>query len=115
MTKNDLAIITNPDMYIFLELGTKGVNFYISNRCTNAKNKYLKNYDPKQESKFIIYLDNLYSYAMSKFFLTSGFKSIDPTEFNLNQYTSNNSKERVLERLILDIQKNYDSYTMTIL
>ena len=42
---------------------------------SKANNKYLKSYDPKQESKSITYLDenNLYGYAMSKF-LTSGFK-----------------------------------------
>ena len=41
-----------------------------------------------------IYLDanNLYSYAMSKFLPTSGFKWIDPKEFDLNKYTSNSSK-----------------------
>ena len=34
---------------------------------------------------------------MSKFFPTSGFKSIDPKEFDLNKYTSNNSKECIFE------------------
>ena len=49
--------------------------------------KYLKSYDPKQESKHIIYLDvnNLYGFAMSKFFPISGFKWIDPNVFNLNK------------------------------
>ena len=38
----------------------------------------------------MIYLDvnNLYGYAMSKFLTTSGFKRIDPKEFDLNKYTS---------------------------
>ena len=41
-----------------------------------ANNKYLKFYDPKQESKQIIYLDTnmLYGYPMSKFPPTSTFK-----------------------------------------
>ena len=41
-----------------------------------ANNKYLKSYDPKQESKHIIYLgaNNLYVYAMSKSLPTSRFK-----------------------------------------
>ena len=41
-----------------------------------------------EESKHIIYLDanNLYSYAMSKFPATTGFKWIDPKEFDLNKY-----------------------------
>ena len=59
----------------------------------------MKSYDPKQESKHIIYLDwnNLYDYAMSKFLLTNGFEWIDPKEFDLNKYTSNSPKGCVLE------------------
>ena len=34
---------------------------------------------------------------MSKFLPTSGFKWIDPKEFNLNKYTSNSSKGCVLK------------------
>ena len=39
-----------------------------------------------QESKYIIYLDanNLYGYVISIFFPASGFKLIDPKEFDLN-------------------------------
>ena len=37
------------------------------------------------------------SYAMSKFLPTSGFKWIDSKEFDLNKYTSNSSKGKVLE------------------
>ena len=49
---------------------------YISNKYSKANNKYLKSYDPKQESKHIIYLDAniLYCYAMFNFLPTSGFK-----------------------------------------
>ena len=59
----------------------------------------MKSYDPKQESKHIIYLDanNFYGYAMSKYLPTSRFKWIDPKEFDLNKYTSNSSKGCVLE------------------
>ena len=72
---------------------------YISNRYSKANNKYLKSYDPKQKSKHIIYLDanNLYDYAVSKFLPTSGFKWIDPKEFDLNKYTNNSLKGCVLE------------------
>ena len=46
-----------------------------------ANNKY----DPKQESRLIMYLDanNFYGYAMSKFLSKSSFKWTDPKEFNL--------------------------------
>ena len=45
-------------------------------RYSKVNNNYLKSYDPKKESKHIIYLDtnNLYGYAMSKFLPKSGFK-----------------------------------------
>ena len=86
-------------MNLFFEKRMKGGVSYISNRNSKAKNKYLKSYDPKQESKHIVYLNanNLCSYAMSKFLLTSVFKWIDPKEFNLNKYTTNSSKGCALE------------------
>ena len=91
MTKVELELVTDPGMYILFEKGMRGGISYISNRYSKGNNKYLKFYDPKKESKHIIYLDanNLHSYAMSKFLPTSGFKGIDPKEFDLNKYTSN--------------------------
>ena len=99
MTKIKLELIPYPDMYIFFKIDTRGGISCISNRCSKANNKYLKSYDPKQESKHIIYLDanNLYGYAMSKFHPTSGFKQKDPKEFALNKYNSNSSKGCVVE------------------
>ena len=68
MTKSKLELISDPDMYISFEKGMRGGVNYISNRYSEANNKYLKSYHPKQESKHIIYLgaNNLYGYAMSK-------------------------------------------------
>ena len=62
MTKIELELITDPGMFIFFEKGTAGRISYISNRYSKANNKYLKFYDPKQESNHSIYLDenNLY-------------------------------------------------------
>ena len=52
-------------MYLFFEKGLRGGVSYISKRYSKANNKYLKFHDPKQESKYVIYLDvdNLYGYA----------------------------------------------------
>ena len=99
MTKVELELITYPDMYIFFEKSMRGGVSYISNRYSKSNNKYLKSYDPKQESRHSIYLDanNLYGYAMSKFLPTRGFKWIDPKEFDLKKYTSNSSKGFALE------------------
>ena len=69
MTKIKLELIPDPDMCIFFEKGTIGGISYICYRYTKANNKYLKFYDPKQESNHVVYLDvnNLYGYAMSFF------------------------------------------------
>ena len=99
MTKVELELIPDPDMYVFFEKDTRDRGSYIYNRYSKANNKYLKSCDPKQESKHIIYLDahNLYDYAMPKFLPASGFKWIDPKELDLNKYTSKSSEECVLE------------------
>ena len=99
MTKAELELIPDPDMYIFFGKGTTGGVSYISNRYSKANNKYLKSYDRKQESNPIIFSDTsyLYAYAMSKFLLITGFKWIDPKKFDLNKYTRNSSKGCVLE------------------
>ena len=81
MTKTLLELIPDPDMYIFFGKGTRGGISYISNRYSKANNKYLKSYEPKEESKYLD-ANNLYGYAMSKFLLTSGFNWIHPKEFD---------------------------------
>ena len=95
MTKVELELIPDPNIYIFLEK-IREVQFLI---FLIANNKYLKYYHPKQESRHIIYLDanNLVGYVMSKFLPTSAFKWIDPKEFDLNKYTSNSLKGCVFE------------------
>ena len=88
MTKMELELIANSDLYILFEKGTKGG---ISNKfLINILKAYKKSqlYDQKQESQHIIYLDayNLYDYATSKCFRTNKFKWIDPKKFDLNNY-----------------------------
>ena len=99
MTKIKLELFLDPDIYIFFEKYTKSGISYISIRYSKANKKYLKSYDPKQESKDIIYLheNNSMWLSMSKLFPTSVFKWIDPKESDLNKYSSNNFKECVSE------------------
>ena len=99
MTKIKLEFIPDLDMYIFFEKCTRGRISHVSNRYSKAKNKYLKFYDTKRESKNNIYLDanKLYGYVMSKIIPTSGFERIDPKEFDLNKHTVKRPKRCVLE------------------
>ena len=99
MAKVELEPIPDPDIFILFEKDMRGEIFNISNSYSNIHNKYLKPYDPKQNSKHILYLDvnNLYSYVVSKFLPTSRFKWIEPKALNLKKYTSNSSKGCILE------------------
>ena len=55
--KFELELISDADMYLSFEKGMGDRFSYISKRYRKANNKYLKSYNPKQESKHIIYLD----------------------------------------------------------
>ena len=94
-------------MQLFLEKGMRGGVAFIYKRYSKVNNKYLKSYDPKQESNHVIYLytNNFYGYAMLKFLRTDGFKGTDSKEFDLNNYHRNSSKVCVLE-VDLDYPKN---------
>ena len=115
MIKVELELIPDPDIHLFFEKDMEDGVSYISKKYNKANNKYLKSHNSKQESKSIIYLDpnNLYGYVISSFLRTSGFKWVDPKDFDLNKYTSNSSKGCVSE-VILNILKNYANYTMII-
>ena len=66
MTKVELDLLLDVDMYFFFEKEIKGGAFYISKRYSKANNKYLTSYDPKKPANYNTYLDkiNLYGYAL---------------------------------------------------
>ena len=69
MTKVELGLISDSDMYLCFEKGMRDGVSYISKNTVKTNNKYLiTSYDPKNSTKYITYLDkkNLHGYAMSK-------------------------------------------------
>ena len=66
MTDIKLELRTYVDMFQFIEKGMRGGASYIENCYGKANNKYIKEYDEKAPSKYIMYLDanNLYRYAL---------------------------------------------------
>ena len=52
-TKVEIELITDPGMYIFFEKAMRGGVFNISNRYSKANNKYLKSYNPKEQSNIL--------------------------------------------------------------
>ena len=71
-----LELLHDQDMLLMVEKGIPGGVSMISTRYGKTNNKYMKEYDPSEPSKYIIYLDanNLYGWAMSKKLPTHGFK-----------------------------------------
>ena len=53
MTKVELKLISDPDVFIFFEKGMRGGVSYISNRYSKAGNMYLKSYDPNKNQNIL--------------------------------------------------------------
>ena len=102
MTNIKLELMTDIDMFQFIEKGMRGGTSYIANRYGEANNKYMKTYNEKAPSKYIMYLDanNLYGWAMSQYLPTGNFKWLSQNQIektNLGKYTENSKKGLILE------------------
>ena len=102
MTDIKLELMTDIDMFQFIEKGMRGGVSYICNRYGKANNKYMKTYDEKAPSKYIMYLDanNLYGWAMSQHLPTGGFKWMTKNhidKIDLARYREDSTKGLILE------------------
>ena len=102
-TNVKLELLTDYDMLLIVEEGTRGGICHSIQRYAKAKNKYMKNYDESKESSYIQYLDtnNLCGWAMSQKLPVNGFKWLEDTsEINeefIKNYDANNDKGYSLE------------------
>ena len=102
MTNIKLELMNDIDMFQFIEKGLRGGTAYIANRFGEANNKYMKTYNEKLPTKYIMYLDanNLYGWAMSQYLPTGNFKWLSQKQIkktNLGKYTENSDKGLILE------------------
>ena len=95
-----LELLTDSDMLMMVENGTRGGVSMISNRYSEANNKYMDSYDNTKPSKYIQYLDanNLYGWAMSEKMPYKNFRWVD---------VGNTSVEEVLTKVLLDEDLGY--------
>ena len=112
MTNIKLELMTDIDMFQFIEKGMHSGVSYIANRYGNANNKYMKEYDEKAPSKYIMYLDanNLYGWTMSQYLPTDNFKWMTDKEIsktNLGKYKAD-SKEGLILEVDLEYPKELD-------
>lgn len=68
MTKVELDLNLDVNMYLLFEKGMRHIVLYISKRYSQADNQQLRFYDPKKPKKYITYFDknNLWGYVMAK-------------------------------------------------
>ncbi|XP_068738185.1 uncharacterized protein [Montipora capricornis] len=102
MTNIKLELMTDIDMFQFIEKGMRGGTSYIDNRYGKANNRYMKTYDEKAPSKYIMYLDanNLYGWAMSQYLPTGGFRWLAKNQIDkidLAKYKEDSNKGSILE------------------
>ena len=76
MTGVKLELLSDIDILLMVEKGIRGGISIISNRYGKANNKYMKGFNQKELSKFLMYLDanNLYGWAMSQKLPVHSFK-----------------------------------------
>ena len=81
-TRVSLELLTDSNMYLFVEKGLRGGISMVSHRHAIANNQYMQNFDPSQPDSYLLYLDsnNLYGWAMSQPMPTGGFQWIDYTD-----------------------------------
>ena len=74
----ELELQTNFNMLLMVEEGIRSRMYHAVHRYAKANNKYMNNYDEKEESSYIQYLDenNLYDWATSQKLPVGGFKWI---------------------------------------
>ena len=107
MTGIKLELMTDIDMYQFIEKGMRGGVSYIAHRYSKANNKYMPEYDATKPSKHIMYLDanNLYGLAMSQYLPTGGFKWL--TQKRIDELNIENLKKDSKKGLILEVDLEY--------
>ena len=76
MSGIELELISDIDMYLFVEKRMRGSISFIAKRYSKANNKYMKSYDDSKPNKCVIHLNanNLYGWAMSQYLPYSEFK-----------------------------------------
>lgn len=110
MTKVQLELIDDIDMYLMIESGIRGGISMISNKYAKANNPYLQDYDASQPNEYITYLDanNLYGDAMSRALPTGDFCWM--TEDQLTTFDVMNISDESPTGYILEVDLEYPKH-----
>ena len=90
-TQVELELLTDNDMLLMLEEGTRGGMCQATCGYATANNKYMKNFDKNKESLFLKYLDdnNLYGFPICKILPVDDFKWVDDLSIFTEDFIKN--------------------------
>lgn len=85
-TRIELELLKDINMVLFFDKSIKGGLSQCSKRYSTANNKYMREYNPSEPSRYIMYYDvnNLYGYAMCEYLPTGGFSWVTEEVENFN-------------------------------
>ena len=108
MTNINLELLSDVDKLLMIEKGIRGGISIISNRYGKANNKYMKDFNKMEPSKYLMYVDanNLYGCAMSQKLPVHSFKWMSNKEI---ENLFNNQIVQVWEKMpcILEVDLSY--------
>ena len=83
-TKLELELLTDIDMLLMVEKGTRSGICQAIHRYVKANNKYMKNYDKDIISSYLMYLDanNLYGWEISQKLPINGSKWVEKSRLS---------------------------------
>lgn len=108
-TQVKIELLTDIDMLLFVERGIRGGISQCSKRYCKANNKYMTEYNPNVEAKFLIYLDanNLYGYSMMQHLPLDSFQWCDE-EFSVEKILNISDSSAV--GYIFEVDLDYPEY-----
>ncbi|XP_011875161.1 PREDICTED: uncharacterized protein LOC105566057 [Vollenhovia emeryi] len=99
-TRVNFELLTDIDMFMFVERGIRGGLSQCSNRYARANNKYMQSYDPSKPCSYLMYFDvnNLYGWAMCQPLPYANFRWIeDITNFDASTIAADSTIGYILE------------------
>ncbi|XP_044733269.1 uncharacterized protein LOC123295873 [Chrysoperla carnea] len=98
-TKVELELLTDIDMIMFVEQGTRGGLSQCSNRYAKANNKYMSNYDCNKKSEYLMYWDvnGMYAWAMQQCLPLKNFQWCTDTDIDVKSIPDDNPEGYIFE------------------